>query len=145
MKIDHVAVVVQDIEKSLQFFQEIGFIIKKRNKLEGKWLDKLMKLPNVKAEYIALGFPNHETNLELLTFYSPKGKKEATLSIPNTIGFRHLAIEVPNIEEVVNKLKSKHIKFLTEVLNNPYGKKLCYFLGPEGIILELAEYGSSAG
>jgi len=104
-----------------------------------------MNLSNVKAEYIVLGFLNHETNLELLTFHLPKGKKESQISIPNTIGYRHIAIEVTEIEEMVKRLKSKGIKFLSEVLNNLYGKKLCYFLDPEGIILEPVEYDSSAG
>lgn len=139
-KIDHINIVVQDLEAAKAFFKDIGFVVLKEGRLEGEWIEKIVNLSPVSADYAALALPDTQTNLELITYYSPQGEKDAQLSVPNQIGFRHIALEVKEIEEVVTALQKKGIKFFSdiEVYNNT--KKLCYFLGPEGIIIELAEY-----
>jgi hypothetical protein len=49
-------------------------------------------------------------------------------------------MEVKEIEKIVSDLKRKGITFFSNVQTYDDTKKLCYFLGPEGIIIELAEY-----
>jgi catechol 2,3-dioxygenase-like lactoylglutathione lyase family enzyme len=138
-KIDHINVVVSDLEAAKDFFLNLGFTVVKRQVLQGEWISKVVNLPNVKAEYIALAIPDTQTNLELIKYYAPEGSVDHHISMPNQIGFRHIALEVEDIESVVTDLKKKGITFFSDiqVYNN---KKLCYFLGIEGIILELAEY-----
>jgi hypothetical protein len=31
------------------------------------------------------------------------------------------------------------VEFFSEIQTNPYGKKMCYFTGPDGILMELLE------
>ena len=113
--------------------------VSKRQVLQGEWISKVVNLPNVKAEYIALAIPDTQTNLELIKYYAPEGSVNSHISMPNQIGFRHIALEVEDIKSVVADLKKKGITFFSDIqiYNN---KKLCYFLGIEGIILEFAEY-----
>ncbi len=92
------------------------------------------------ADYIALALPNTQTNIELIKYYSPEGERDPNLSLPNQIGFRHIALEVQGIEEVVAELQEKGITVFSDIQVYNESKKLCCFLGPEGIILELAEY-----
>ena len=99
-----------------------------------------MNLANVSADYIALALPNTQTNIELIKYYSPEGERDSKLSLPNQIGLRHIAIEVKGIEKVVSDLKKREIQFFSDIESYNNAKKLCYFLGPEGIIVELAEY-----
>lgn len=139
-KIDHINIVVQDLENAKNFFLNLGFTVVKQGMLEGEWIDRVVRLPQVKAEYVALTIPQTETNLELLKFYSPEGKEDPQISMPNQIGFRHMALEVKDIESAVLDLKKKGITFFSDIQIYNEKKKLCYFLGPEGIILELAEY-----
>jgi len=139
-KIDHLNIVVQDLEAARNFFTDLGFIILTKGRLEGAWIDKIVNLPDVQADYIALALPNTQTNIELIKYYSPEGERDPKLSLPNQIGFRHIALEVQGIEEVVAELKVKGITVFSDVQVYNESKKLCYFLGPEGIILELAEY-----
>ena len=139
-KIDHINVVVRDLEAAKDFFLELGFIVLKEGRLEGEWIDKIVNLANVSADYIALALPNTQTNIELIKYYSPEGERDSKLSLPNQIGLRHIAIEVKGIEKVVSDLKKREIQFLGDMESYNNAKKLCYFLGPEGIIVELAEY-----
>ena len=139
-KIDHINVVVRDLEAAKDFFLELGFIVLKEGRLEGEWIDKIVNLANVSADYIALALPNTQTNIELIKYYSPEGERDSKLSLPNQISFRHIAIEVKGIEKVVSDLKKREIQFFSDMESYNNAKKLCYFLGPEGIIVELAEY-----
>jgi catechol 2,3-dioxygenase-like lactoylglutathione lyase family enzyme len=139
-KIDHINVVVRDLEAAKDFFLELGFIVLKEGRLEGEWIDKIVNLANVSADYIALALPNTQTNIELIKYYSPEGERDSKLSLPNQIGLRHIAIEVKGIEKVVSDLKKREIQFFSDIESYNNAKKLCYFLGPEGIIVELAEY-----
>ena len=139
-KIDHIGLVVSDLEAAKDFFLVLGFTIVKRQLLEGEWLNKVVNLSDAKGEYIALTIPDTQTNLELLKFYTPEGNRDSHISMSNQIGFRHIALEVKNIESVVVDLKKQGITFFSEIQTFNHQKKLCYFLGPEGIILELAEY-----
>jgi catechol 2,3-dioxygenase-like lactoylglutathione lyase family enzyme len=139
-KIDHINVVVRDLEAAKSFFVDLGFIVLTEGRLEGEWIDKIVNLPNVSADYIALALPNTQTNLELIKYYSPEGERDSKLSLPNQIGFRHIAIEVEGIENIVFDLKNKEIQFFSDIQDYNNAKKLCYFLGPEGIVIELAEY-----
>lgn len=139
-KIDHINIVVNDLAGTKQFFSTLGFVVIKEGELEGDWIDKIVKLPHVKAKYVALALPNTQTNLELIQYYSPVGEKDPKMSSPNQIGFRHMALEVKDIENVVATLKENGVTFFSDIQVYNVTKKLCYLLGPEGIIIELAEY-----
>ncbi|HSX09517.1 MAG TPA: VOC family protein [Candidatus Saccharimonadales bacterium] len=140
-KIDHINIVVKDLEKTKNFFVSLGFTIQHEGLLEGKWLDNLTKLKNVKAEYVALSLNDGETNLELLKFNNPENLSTCDNDVINKTGFRHMAFEVEKIEDVVDALKKDNIEFFSEIQTYPEtNKKLCYMRGPEGIMLELAEY-----
>ena len=82
-KIDHLNIVVQDLEAARNFFTELGFIILTEGRLEGAWIDEIVNLPGVQADYIALSLPNTQTNIELITYYSPEGERDSKLSLPN--------------------------------------------------------------
>ncbi len=138
-KIDHINIVVSDLEAAKDFFLNLGFTVHKRQILQGEWINKVVNLPNVKAEYIALVIPDTQTKLELIKYYTPEGSVDPHISLPNQIGFRHIALEVEDIENVAIDLKKKGITLFSDIQIYD-NKKLCYFLGIEGIILELAEY-----
>jgi catechol 2,3-dioxygenase-like lactoylglutathione lyase family enzyme len=139
-KIDHINVVVRDLDAAKNFFMHLGFNVLREGELEGEWIEKIVGLSHVSANYIALALPDTQTNIELIKYYSPEGESDPKLSLPNQIGFRHIAMEVKEIERIVSDLKRKGITFFSNVQTYDDTKKLCYFLGPEGIIIELAEY-----
>src|SRR6185503_15397924 len=143
-KIDHINIVVRDLEKARQFFEDLGFVCTndRAELLEGEWVEKLTGLKNVTAFYYALTLPNSQVSLELLKYESPEDKDDQLIGKPNHLGFRHMAFAVENIEKFVNDLQEKGVKFFSEIQEyKPTKKKLCYFYGPEGIVLEVAEYG----
>ena len=140
-KIDHINIVVSDLQSATKFFTDLlGFEVSKEGHLSGKWIDKVVGLKNVDAKYVQLIIPGSETNMELIQYYNPQSEADKNISKSNQIGFRHMALEVKNIEEIYTKLQQASVRILSELQVYNQTKKLCYFLGPDNVILELAEY-----
>lgn len=142
-KIDHVNIVVSDLEKAKDFFCRLGFTVEHRGDLKGEWIASIVNLKEVRASYMQLSLQDSGVSIELIKYYTPASSKIQNTSIPNRIGIRHIAFEVERIETLVSALKDDGIKFLGDVQTYPEtGKKLVYFYGPDEIILEFAEYQS---
>ena len=143
-KIDHINISVTNLEEATNFFVGLlDFKIEKKGDLEGKWIDKVVGLNKVKAKYVQLIIPGSETCMELIQYYNPIGEKDPNTGRSNQIGFRHIAFEVIEIEKVYAKLQKAGVKILSELQTYNKTKKLCYFVGPDDVILELAEYSTN--
>jgi len=142
-KIDHINIVVSNLEKSTAFFVDLlGFKINNKGHLAGEWIDRVVGLNSVDADYVQLILPEAQTRLELIKYHHPESDRSKNIAKSNQIGFRHMALEVTDIEQVYHNLQQAGVKILSELQTYNGSKKLCYFLGPDNIILELAEYGS---
>ncbi len=140
-KINHVNIVVSNLDKTMAFFTQLGFTVGDKSELSGEWISDIVGLKNVNALYVTLSLPGTETNLELIEYKSPKSAQDPDMHKANQIGFRHIAFEVENIEDKVCRLKDKGIKFISSIQTYPKtGKRLVYFWGPDNILLELAQY-----
>lgn len=138
-RIDHVGVIVNDLPAAKEFFLDFGLELLGEGELEGEWLDQIVGLNAVKTAYVMLRTPDGEANIELVKFYMPSDEKGMQRPLANTLGIRHIAFAVEDIEAIVAKLKKKGAELFGEIQNYENAYKLCYVRGPEGIILELAE------
>ena len=87
-KIDHVNVVVSDLEKATDFFCRLGFSIEHRGELTGEWISKIVNLQNVRAAYVQLSLGNSDSRLELIQFFSPSAPHVRGKGAPNQLGIR---------------------------------------------------------
>lgn len=141
-KIDHINIVVSDLERTTKFFTDLGFSVEDRSELSGEWFSAIARLEDVHAEYVKLALPKSETRLELIQFTSPPSKHDPLMERANQLGFRHIAFEVSDIEETVKQLQKLGVELLSPIQTYPKtGKRLVYFHGPDNNLLELAQYG----
>lgn len=147
--IDHINLVVTDLERSVRFYTEVlGFIKTRDVVMEGEWIDTIVGLRGVKGRVAFVVPPAGEPRLELLCYDRPAGKELAENSVPNTVGIRHLALRVDDMDEMIGRLRAAGVILFSEPVRVPGGvvkhdsgdKTLVYFLDPDGVILELAEY-----
>ena len=136
---DHVGIVVIDLAAAKEFFLDFGLEVQGEGELAGEWLDHIVGLCDVKTAYVFLGLPGGQANLELIKYYTPSDEKGIQQSWANTLGIRHIAFAVEDIEAVVAKLKKKGSELIGKITYYENSYKLCYLRGPEGIIIELAE------
>lgn len=138
-RIDHVGINVNDLPAAKAFFLDFGLEVLGEGEVEGEWVDRIIGLHDVKAEVVMLRTPDGEANIELSKFCNPSDEKGMQRPLANTLGIRHIAFAVEDIEAIVAKLKKKGVELFGEIQNYENTYKLCYVRGPEGIILELAE------
>ena len=146
---DHITIVVSDLERSLKFYAGLlGFRETGRAHLEGKWIDAILGMEGVDAEVVYLAPPDEGLRLELLCFRSPKGKLAPQNALPNTIGLRHVAFQVDDMAPLIGRLRAARVPLLSDPVALPGDvksgaskqKTLCYFLDPDGVLLEAAQY-----
>jgi glyoxylase I family protein len=149
LTVDHINLVVSDLERSVQFYTTLlGFREIRRAHLEGEWIEAIVGLKGIRANVAYLLAPDGEPRLELLCYESPRGESIPENSLANTIGLRHIAFRVKNINAMAKRLEEAGVKVFHDPVAVPTGvvtheaghKILCYFLDPDGILLELAEY-----
>jgi catechol 2,3-dioxygenase-like lactoylglutathione lyase family enzyme len=147
--IDHINIVVSDLERSVRFYTEVlGFRETKRALLEGDWIERIVGVCGVRARVAYVVAPAGEPRIELLCYERPAGADPAPNRVANTIGLRHIALRVDDMAATVAKLKAAGATLFSEPVRVPAGvvkhdageKTLVYFLDPDGVILELAEY-----
>jgi catechol 2,3-dioxygenase-like lactoylglutathione lyase family enzyme len=143
-RIDHINIVVKDLDRVKEFFLALGFTQEDESRLAGDWISRTVGLEGVEAHYVKLTLPGDQVSVELLQFDHPP---TTTIPLPdqaNTQGYRHLALRVKDIERTVSFLKDSGVKPLSPIQEYAkLSKKLVYFRGPEGILLELAQYPES--
>lgn len=147
MKIDHINIVVTDLERSASFYEQVfgmerGFSAT----LEGPWIEMVTGLQGVSASCLFLDNPNGGTRIELLRYDAPVGEGNPLNSLPNTLGMRHIAFEVEDMAQVLEQLQALGRAPISEPVEVPFKvgslgrKKLCYFHDPDGTLLEIAAY-----
>lgn len=96
-------------------------------------------LAGVNVSMAMLQTPDGEATIELSQFYSPTDDVVLQPPAANTLGIRHIAFVVDDIEAVVAKLKQHGAEPFSAIHQYEDSYKLCYVRGPEGMIVELAE------
>lgn len=137
--IDHVGVVVNDLPAAKAFFLHLGLEVQGEGEVAGAWVDRVVGLDNMKVAFVFMRVPDGQAGIELIKFHTPADERGVRPAPANTLGIRHIAFAVENIEAVVAKLKERGAEPFREVQSFEDTYKLCYVRGPEGIILELAE------
>ncbi|MCK2010646.1 MULTISPECIES: VOC family protein [Peribacillus] len=115
-RVDHIGVVVKDLEKSIAFYQDVLDL-----KLKAR-----MTHTNGVIELAFLGYEeSDETEIELIQGYSDTLPSEATI--------HHFAITVDDIEEEYARIKSLDNTELIdeEIVTLPNGYRYFYIYGPE--------------
>ncbi|KGR79089.1 VOC family protein [Ureibacillus manganicus] len=138
-RIDHVSINVNNLSEAKAFFIDLGLEVKGEWEMEGDLMGYAVGLNGVKVVCVGLGMPDGQTWIELIKFLTPSNEEDIQPSFANTLGIRHIAFAVEDIEAVVAKLKKRGTEIFSKIQQYEENYKLCYVRGPEGIILELAE------
>jgi len=126
VKINHVAIVVQDIDSALGFWQQAF----------GLTLDHVEEVPSQKSKVAFL--PLGESEIELVQPTTTDSGLAAFLEKRGE-GLHHVCIEVEDIDAALAELKSKGIRLINEVPEELPGRKMA-FIHPKsasGVLVEL--------
>ncbi len=125
--IHHVAVVVQDMEKSLSFWRDAL----------GMELHELRDVPAEKSQVAFLPLNDAEIELVMPTTDDSGIAKYLT---KRGEGMHHICLEVDNISEMLAQLKSKNVRLINDEARKANDGKQYAFIHPEstgGVLVEL--------
>ena len=138
-RMDHVGIVVADIEAAKEFFVELGLTLQGGAEVEDTWVDRVIGLEGVRSEIAMLQTPDGDSRVELAQFHSPPSPSGDGRAPSNALGIRHITFAVDDIDSVVARLQALGSELVGSVEQYEDKYRLCYIRGPEGIIVELAE------
>ena len=122
--IDHIAIISSDYQKAKDFYvDKLGFKVKRE--VERKDRD----------DFIITLEASNDIEIELFIEKNPPRR----VTRPEAAGLRHLAFRVQDIEESVEKLKKKGIETEEIRIDPQNGKRMTFFMDPDGLPLELHE------
>lgn len=136
---DHVGIVVEDLDAATGFFVELGLELQGSGPVQGRWVDRVVGLDGVRAEIVMLRTPDGAVRVELAKFDSPRADAGELREPANAPGIRHVAFAVDDVDDVLARLRSRGAELVGELERYQDSYRLCYVRGPEGIIVELAE------
>jgi catechol 2,3-dioxygenase-like lactoylglutathione lyase family enzyme len=139
-KLDHVSVVVEDLEAAIAFFTALGMTIQGKAPIEGPWVDRVNGIKNVQVDIVMMRTPDGHGLLELTKFRNPKLVEiKPAIAPPNAMGLRSVMFTVESVDDTVAGLRAIGAELIGEVVRYEDKYKLCYMRGPAGIIVALAE------
>jgi len=117
----HISIRVSDPEKSKEFYQKLGFEVRKE-----------LKLQKFNSTLVFMGLPNG-FEVELVHNWGNSDKPEVK------DGFLHLGLDVDDMESFLKTLREKGVNPLCPINITPGGDKLCFVMDPDGYQIELVQ------
>lgn len=136
--IRHTGIVVDDLEASLRFYQDmLGFEVVKRMDEVGNFIDRISSLQNVKVTTVKMAIPDGQM-IELLYYHTHPRKRDVREICD--IGIGHIAFTVDDLDGEYDKLKKEGVQFNASPQLSPDGyAKVTFCKAPEGTFIELVE------
>ena len=139
-RMDHVGVVVDDLEAAIAFFVELGMELEGEATVEGPWVDRAVGLDGVRSDIAMMRTPDGHGRVELSKFHTPPAVRAEPEDAPaNALGIRRIMFAVDDLDDVVARLRTHGAELVGELAQYEDSYRLCYVRGPEGIIVALAE------
>jgi catechol 2,3-dioxygenase-like lactoylglutathione lyase family enzyme len=139
-RMDNVLIVVDDLKAAKAFFVELGMELEGETSVEGRCVDQVVGLENVRAEIAMMRTPDGYGRVELTKFHTPAVVRTEPKSAPaNALGIRRIMFAVDDIEDVLARLRAHGAELVGEIAQYKDMYRLCFIRGPEGIIIGLAE------
>jgi len=145
IKLDHVAITVRDMKRSLRFYRDrLGLREQSRHDLEGPGISRMAGKDRVRMRVVRLICPKTPgVQIDLQQYLAPKGRQSD--SRLGDVANSHLCLEVKDLPRVYKKLRAAGVRFVSAPVEfdlEAEGKIRCvFFLDPDGYVLELTEYG----
>lgn len=140
LRMDHVSVVVADLEAAKAFFTALGMELEGEQPVEGPWVDAVCGLDNVRVDIAMMRTPDGHSKLELTRFRAPAAIRGESRDAPaNTLGLRSVMFAVDDIDDALARLRPHGGELIGVLAQYEDLYRLCYVRGPEGIIVALAQ------
>ena len=138
-RMDNMGIVVEDLDKVVEFFTELGLELEGRATIEGEWAGRVTGLGNQHVEVAMMVTPDGHGRLELSRFVDPPVVADHRNAPVNALGYLRVMFAVDDIDGTLERLRKHGATLVGEVVQYESVYRLCYVRGPEGLLIGLAE------
>ena len=141
--IDHVTVAVRDLAAAKAFFALLGFREEVSVVISGPTMERYMAIPGLEADHVTLVLQGSSPRFEIqiLRYRAPEPHVDPFIGRLDKLGYNHICFAVSDLDAELANLRGHGVRVLNEVMAF-HDRRLVYLAGPEGITVELAEWGS---
>jgi catechol 2,3-dioxygenase-like lactoylglutathione lyase family enzyme len=141
---DHVTIAVTDLDGARHFFGLLGFEETAAVVVSGDRMARYMGIPDWEADHVTLRLAGAATHQEvqLLRFHRPELPDDPHRGNLARLGFNHVCFAVDDLAATLATLAAAGIATRNEVMEF-HDRKLVFLNGPDGVVVELAQWLSS--
>lgn len=136
---DNIGIVVESLDKAIDFFTELGMTLQGRMMVEGEWAGRITGLGDQSVEIAMMVTPDGHSRLELSRFIAPAVIADHRQAPVNALGYLRAMFAVRDLDDTLLRLAKHDAKVVGEVVQYEQSYRLCYVRGPEGILIGLAQ------
>ena len=138
-RLHSVVIVVEDLDKMVEFFVGLGFILDADSVVEGPWADSVLGQKDVRVNLIELLTPLGEGRIELLKYETPIEFAPALPVWEMRPGIKAVGVLFDDLDEGIERALSLGARYIGEGTGILGEYRIAYVLGPENIMLLLGE------
>ncbi|TPJ29334.1 MULTISPECIES: VOC family protein [unclassified Mesorhizobium] len=138
-RMDNVGIVVDDLDRTVDFFRELGLELEGRAAIEGEWAGRVTGLGDQHVEIAMMRTPDGHSRLELSRFLRPPVIADHRNAPVNALGYLRIMFAVDDIDDTLERLRKRGAELVGEVVRYKDAYRLCYIRGPEGLLIGLAQ------
>jgi catechol 2,3-dioxygenase-like lactoylglutathione lyase family enzyme len=136
----HTGLTVSDLERSLDFYRELGFEVVMTQEKQGGYLAEIVGYPDAHVRMAHVQAPGSGHRLELFEYVTPSGVPGTRE--PRDIGPTHVCLVVDDLPAIYDRLRTAGVaSFFSPPVAVDTGVNrgglALYVRDPDGIILEL--------
>ncbi len=137
--LDHAAVSVSCLEKSIAFYRDIlGFeLIRTLECTPGKKLGEVVGIPGCSAKIAHL--VKGDNMIELFEYLHPRGRRIPDVRTQADIGCTHIGLKSSDVRADFAMLEKKGVKSIGKPIEFRPGVWIVYVYGPDGEVCELRQ------
>src|SRR5690349_3518388 len=107
-RMDNVLIVVEDIDAVISFFVDLGMELEGKGPVEGRWVERVIGIDDVRQDVAMLHTPDGNGRIELAMFHAPAAITPEPRDAPaNTLGLRRIMFAVDDIDATVAALRDR--------------------------------------
>jgi catechol 2,3-dioxygenase-like lactoylglutathione lyase family enzyme len=135
----HVGIGVHDLERSVTFYTKVmGMEVVYRARNIGERISRVVGVKDAALVVCVVG--KGDLRLELIDYNNEEKKAGARHKEQDEPGILHLAFAVTDIDEEYEKIRGLGYEFnAPPTVARENGPKICYFKGPDEVVIELFE------
>lgn len=138
-RLDNIGIVVDDLELTIDFLQELGLHLEGRATIEGEWAGPVTGLGDQRVEIVMMRTPDGHSRLELSHLLTPRVVADHRNAPVNDLGYLRAMFAVDDIDEMLERLRTRGAQLVAEVVQYKDAYRACYIRGPEGLLIGFAQ------